>query len=175
MYDALVREYAGGNKEAVELDEVREWSIRSLETISKALFSIKSKRGADFSDKKTKDDAINLLFYLKERITSIEQRIMSANPFRSLSPKSRDMNTIGGKSIGTTSAASGRDNPFNQVVHVNGEMSHCESAARKKSSDNYYNSVKDNHSRAGDTLPAGDEYRTFDQRKRSSGKGSATR
>ena len=31
MYDALTREYVNGNKEAVELDEVREWAMRNLE------------------------------------------------------------------------------------------------------------------------------------------------
>ena len=40
MYDALIREYVSGNKQAVEPDEVREWSMRNLETINKALFSL---------------------------------------------------------------------------------------------------------------------------------------
>ena len=40
MYDALTREYGNGNREAVDLDEVREWSMRNLEVINKALFSI---------------------------------------------------------------------------------------------------------------------------------------
>ena len=60
-------------------------------------------------DKQSRDDAINSLFYLKERITSVEQRTMTASPFRSLSPKARDggtaTNKLGGQSIGTTSAA----------------------------------------------------------------------
>ena len=40
MYDALTREYSHGNKEAVNLDEVREWCMRNLEVINKALFSL---------------------------------------------------------------------------------------------------------------------------------------
>ena len=40
MYDALTREFTNGNKEAVDLDEVREWRMRNLEVISKALFSL---------------------------------------------------------------------------------------------------------------------------------------
>ena len=107
MYDALTREHVNGNKEAVDLDEVREWSMRNLETINKAIFSIE-KRKVNFPDKKARDDAINLLFYLKERITSIEQRTMGVSPFRSLSPNSRDNKSLklGPQSMGTTSAAS---------------------------------------------------------------------
>lgn len=161
MYDALMREHLNGNKQAVDLDEVREWAMRNLETLNKALYSIQKNKSANRTDKKERDDAINLLFYLKERITQIEQKVMSASPFRSLSPKSRDVNN--GKSMGTTSAASlrndGRDNPFNQVVHVNGEMSHCSSAVRKNTSnDRYFNSVKDTQSKEAT------EYRTFDHR-----------
>lgn len=87
---------------------------------------------------------------------------MTASQFRSLSPKSRDVNAAG-KSMGTTSAASmrndGRDNPFNQVVHVAGELSHCSSAVRKNASnDRYYNSVKEmTHAKEPTS-----EYRTFD-------------
>ena len=40
MYAALTREYSHGNREAVDLDEVREWSMRNLEVINKALFSL---------------------------------------------------------------------------------------------------------------------------------------
>ena len=40
MYDALTREFTNGNKEAVDLDEVREWCMRNLEVINKALFSL---------------------------------------------------------------------------------------------------------------------------------------
>lgn len=39
MYDALTREFRNGNKEAVDLDEVREWSMRSLEAVNRALFT----------------------------------------------------------------------------------------------------------------------------------------
>ena len=39
MYDALTREYSNGNKEAVDLDEIREWSMRSLEAINKAIYT----------------------------------------------------------------------------------------------------------------------------------------
>jgi len=118
MYDALTREYISGNTQAVELDEVREWSMRNLEMTNKALFSLSKRKGDDYSDKRVRDDAINSLFYLKERITSIEQKAMTASPFKSLSPKSRENDTrLGGRSMGTTSAASirqeGRDNPFN--------------------------------------------------------------
>ena len=119
MYDALIREYVSGNKQAVEPDEVREWSMRNLETINKALFSLSQRKNdADYSDKRSRDDAISSLFYLKERITSIEQKAMTVSPFRSLSPKSRENDTkITGRSIGTTSAATvhldERENPFN--------------------------------------------------------------
>lgn len=40
MYDALTRESSYGNKQAVDLDEVREWSMRNLEVLNKALFSL---------------------------------------------------------------------------------------------------------------------------------------
>lgn len=40
MYDALTRENSYGNKQAVDLDEVREWSMRNLEILNKALFSL---------------------------------------------------------------------------------------------------------------------------------------
>ena len=53
--------------------------------------------------------------------------------------------------MGTTSAASirheGRDNPFNQVQTMNGELSHCSSAVRKPSNDRYYNSINDTKSK----------------------------
>ena len=126
MYDALTREYSHGNKEAVDLDEVREWGMRNLEVINKALFSLQKKRTDEFPNKKTRDDTINSLFYLKERITAIEKTAMTAEPFRSISPKGKDGNNVTkfGQSMGTTSAASlrneGRDNPFNQVMHVAG-------------------------------------------------------
>lgn len=86
MYDALTREYSHGNKEAVNLDEVREWGMRNLEVINKALFSVQKKLPEDFSDKHSRNDIINALFYLKERITSIEKTAMTAEPFRSVSP-----------------------------------------------------------------------------------------
>lgn len=122
MYDALTREFANGNKEAVDLDEVREWSMRNLETINKALFSFQKRKVEDCQSKNARDDAVNSLFYLKERITSIEKQAMTASPFRSVSPKGRDKIDLVSKfghSVGTTSAASigitqeGRDNPFN--------------------------------------------------------------
>ena len=47
MYDALTREFANGNKEAVDLDEVREWSMRNLEIINKALFSFQKRKVED--------------------------------------------------------------------------------------------------------------------------------
>ena len=139
MYDALTREYGNGNREAVDLDEVREWSMRNLEVINKALFSIQKRRRDDFADKKARDDAINTLFYLKERITAIEKAAMVASPFRSVSPKGRDRQTAGapshniskygaGPSEGTAASAASpaarsqrdneRDNPFNQVIRV---------------------------------------------------------
>lgn len=65
MYDALTREYSNGNKEAVNLDEVREWGMRNLEVINKALFSLQKKCAEDLPDKKTRDDMIDALFYLK--------------------------------------------------------------------------------------------------------------
>jgi len=40
MYDALMREYMSGNRQAIEPDEVRDWSTSNLETINKALFSL---------------------------------------------------------------------------------------------------------------------------------------
>ena len=121
MYDALTREHLSGNKEAVELDEVREWAMHGLEAIQKALFSInkckKMRTWAEMGDKQYRDDSINSLFYLKDRITSIEQSCMTASPFRSLSPKSNDA----GKEAETTAPSAstrpeGRNNPFNQVV-----------------------------------------------------------
>ena len=90
MYDALTREYTNGNREAVDLDEVREWSMRNLEVINKALFSVQKKRREDFRDKVSRDDVINSLFYLRERITAIEKAAMMVSPFRSVSPKGRD-------------------------------------------------------------------------------------
>lgn len=69
MYDALTREYSHGNHQAINLDEVREWSMRNLEVINKALFSLTKKHHDDFTDKKTRDDTINAVFYLKERIS----------------------------------------------------------------------------------------------------------
>ena len=48
MYDALTREYSHGNKEAVDIDEVREWGMRNLEVINKALFSVQKKLPEDF-------------------------------------------------------------------------------------------------------------------------------
>ena len=154
MYDALTREFCNGNREAVDLDEVREWAMRNLEVINKALFGL-SKRGRveDCPDKKTRDETISALFYLKERITTIEQKAMTANPFRSLSPKSRDQaSRFNQQSIGTTSAASvsrhdGRDNPFNQVQNVASSRvsrrpSDCDSDARR-TIDPYFNSVKE--------------------------------
>lgn len=175
MYDALTREYSHGNKEAVELDEVREWGMRNLEVINKALFSLHKKCSEEFPDKKSRDNMINSLFYLKERITSIEKTAMTAEPFRSVSPKGKasstnnlDANNLTkfGQSMGTTSAASrqdGRDNPFNQVVHVaaadrgsasrRGEytpnvnadnVSHCSSSAvRRINEPSYFSNVKD--------------------------------
>ena len=90
MYYALVREVQNGNREAVDLDEVREWSMRNLELINKALFSFQKRRVEDCPSKEARDDAVNSLFYLKERITAIEKAAMTASPFRSISPKGRD-------------------------------------------------------------------------------------
>ena len=39
MYDSLTREYSNGNQQ-VNFDEIRSWSMRSLEIINKALFSL---------------------------------------------------------------------------------------------------------------------------------------
>ena len=126
---------------------------------------------------------------------------MKASPFRSISPKSRGVNdttavTKFGQSHNTTSAASlhrdGRDNPFNQVVHVsardgggdstsrtahaairrddtsNAELiSGCSSAARPPhhggaNDPSYFSSFKE-----GAAPPK--EYRTFDGRTGASG------
>ena len=178
MYDALTREYSHGNKEAVDLDEVREWGMRNLEVINKALFSLQKKRTDEFPNKKTRDDTINSLFYLKERITAIEKTAMTAEPFRSISPKGKDGNNVTkfGQSMGTTSAASlrqeGRDNPFNQVMHVAGSaqrrdneytpaaadtVSGCSSAIRKINEPSYFSNIKDPNAKDG--------YRTFDNRR----------
>ena len=127
MYDALTREYSNGNKEAVDLDEIREWSMRSLEAINKAIFTFQKRRdGEEFGSKQIREDCINSLFYLKERIIAIEKVAMNVSPFRSLSPKNREkqqpltetlLTNKYGQSIGTTSVATmcyeGRDNPFN--------------------------------------------------------------
>ena len=51
------------------------------------------RRGDDSPGKKSREDTINKVFYLKERITSIEKAAMQVSPFRSLSPKSRDERT----------------------------------------------------------------------------------
>ena len=189
MYDALTREYTHGNKQAVELDEVREWGMRNLEVINKALFSLHKKCADEFPDKKSRDNMINSLFYLKERITAIEKTAMTAEPFRSVSPKGKAVSsahdggnnlTKFGQSMGTTSAASirqeGRDNPFNQVVHVvgsasrskggpgeytpnaNDNVSHCSSAVRRINDPSYFSNMKDNTAN-------NKEYRTYDNRR----------
>lgn len=79
----------------------------------------------DFGSKQMRDECVNSLFYLKERITSIEKSAMTVNPFRSISPKNRERTHLTetllthkyGQSLGTTSAATlcqdGRDNPLN--------------------------------------------------------------
>ena len=105
---------------------------------------------------------------------------MKASPFRSVSPKGRQATnqnevTKFGQSMGTTSAAShGRDNPFNQVVHVAGsasrhnpnqmeytpvagETSGCSSAIRKINEPSYFSSVKEANTK--------DAYRTYDNRR----------
>ena len=186
MYDALTREYSHGNKEAVDLDEVREWGMRNLESINKALFSVQKKLPEDFTDKHSRNDMINALFYLKERITSIEKTAMTAEPFRSVSPKGKAVSNLEGtnnltkfgQSMGTTSAASirqdGRDNPFNQVVHVVGSASRhggvettpaardnavsaCSSAIRKINEPSYFSNIKETNGK--------DAYRTYDNRR----------
>ena len=186
MYDALTREYSHGNKEAVNLDEVREWGMRNLEVINKALFSVQKKLPEDFSDKHSRNDMINALFYLKERITSIEKTAMTAEPFRSVSPKGKAASNLEGtnnltkfgQSMGTTSAASirqdGRDNPFNKVVHMVGSASRCggvettpvardntvsacSSAIRKINEPSYFSNIKETNGK--------DAYRTYDNRR----------
>ena len=97
--------------------------MRNLETINRALFSFQKGKVDDCQSKQARDDAVNSLFYLKERITAIEKAAMTAVPFNSLSPKghdNRDLQQKFGQSINTTSAASlvipnqdGRENPFN--------------------------------------------------------------
>jgi len=47
MYDALMREFSGGNRQACDLDEVREWCMRNIESVNKLLFSIQNSRGID--------------------------------------------------------------------------------------------------------------------------------
>ena len=82
MYDALTREYNGGNKDAVDLDEVREWSIRSLEAVNKAVLSLQKRcDGSEFANKLAKEDCVNSLFYLKDRITNIEKAASQVSPF----------------------------------------------------------------------------------------------
>lgn len=111
---------------------------------------------------------------------------MTASPFRSVSPKGKDTSNQQdvvnkfGQSMGTTSAASlrqdGRDNPFNQVVHVASSASRrenrndytpvagetvsgCSSAIRRMNEPSYFSNIKENNSQAQDA------YRTYDPRR----------
>jgi len=57
----------------VDVDEVREWCVRNLELINKALFSFQKRRLEEFRDKQAREDAVNALYYLRERITTVER------------------------------------------------------------------------------------------------------
>lgn len=57
----------------MDVDEVREWCVRNLELINKALFSFQKRRLEEFRDKQAREDAVNALYYLRERITTVER------------------------------------------------------------------------------------------------------
>ena len=111
---------------------------------------------------------------------------MTAEPFRSVSPKGRNGSNLDGgnnltkfgQSMGTTSAASmrqdTRDNPFNQVTHMIGSASRrggvettpvardngasgCSSAIRKINEPSYFSNIKETNGK--------DAYRTYDNRR----------
>ena len=56
MYDALLREMKNGTKGAANAGEIREWSMRSLEAINRAMFTFQRRRlDDDFGSKQTRD------------------------------------------------------------------------------------------------------------------------
>ena len=95
MYDSLVREVIDcGNPDAVSLDEVREWAMRSIEAINRAVFDLSKARHLNSSshievaqEKQSRVNTLDHLYYLKQRIGEIEHKAMTAAPFKSLSPQ----------------------------------------------------------------------------------------
>ena len=56
------------------LEEVRDWSMRKLETLNKALYVMK---GADDRENRgQRNDIIDSLHYLKQRVCEIEKKAM---------------------------------------------------------------------------------------------------
>ena len=73
-YDAMTRESSHGNKVALAMEEVREWSMRKLETLNKALYVIK---GTDDRENRGQyNDIVDSLHYLKQRVCEIEKQAM---------------------------------------------------------------------------------------------------
>ena len=60
MYDSLTREYTHGNHHVIDLDEVKQWAMRNLESINKALYCLQKWYTVDdYPDKRSRDEAIN--------------------------------------------------------------------------------------------------------------------
>ena len=70
----MTRELAHGNKVVLSIEEVLDWSMRKLETLNKALYVMK---GADDRENRgQRNDIIDSLHYLKQRVCEIEKKAM---------------------------------------------------------------------------------------------------
>ena len=126
-YDALTRESSHGNKVALAMEDVRDWSMRKLEMLNKALYVIK---GTDERENRgQRSDIIDSLHYLKQRVYEIEKKAILLQSARGNSPPTpndfrKDHNDRpSSRTQNDQYEAKGqtRDDPFNRVVTVGGE------------------------------------------------------
>ena len=157
-YDAATRETMHGNRAAADMEDVREWSMRKIEILNKALYVVKKTHQDEWQSKEARSDIIDSLYYLKQRVGEIEAKAMQPGTFRSASPQTTTTEFERGRghregSPGSTIKSTPhypasrskndtlrnnpgeREDPFNRVVTVHGE-SGCSLRRRSGSKDN---------------------------------------
>lgn len=86
-YDAATRESIHGNKVAIDMEDVREWSMRKTEVLNRALYVTNKTHQDEWQSTEARNDIIDSLHYLKQRVGEIEAKAMQPNTFRSVSPR----------------------------------------------------------------------------------------
>ena len=180
-YDAVTRESMHGGKTAIDMEEVREWSMRKIEILNKALFVMNKTHLEEWPNKEARNDIIDSLYYLKQRVGEIEAKAMQVSTFRSVSPQTMTTENLErgrdqregspGSTVRSTphypqsrskndtlkKHDNEREDPFNRVVTVNGESGR--NTYRKRSGSN--EERLENERYASDERAERDRFQTY--------------